>query len=76
MSLIISGTTNSGIALLDNPVTVTVTGYVNNSTGALTSALQGAAGVPYTITNAGLLAGTNNGIAISPGGTVTNTVLG
>ena len=77
MSLIISGTTSTGVSLVtgDNPVSITSSGYVNNTAGG-NYGIAGPAGTAWTVTNAGTIAGKNGAVSLAAGGAVTNQITG
>jgi hypothetical protein len=76
MSLIISGTTATGVTLAsgNSPVTITATGYLSNTGGNY--ALFGPAGTTWRVTNAGGIAGMVFGIYLKAPGTIVNKVTG
>jgi T5SS/PEP-CTERM-associated repeat protein len=77
MSLIISGTTSTGVTLApgNDPVSIGAAGYLNNSTNGLI-ALVGPTGTAWNVLNAGVIAGRSEGIDLYSAGTVTNRVAG
>jgi hypothetical protein len=77
MALIISGTTSTGVSLVsgDNPVSITSSGYVSNTSGNY--AISGPSGTAWTITNAGTIAGKTDGISLAAtGALVANQITG
>src|ERR1700733_2410217 len=78
MSLIISGTTSTGVSLVtgDNPVSITSSGYVNNNTSG-NYGIAGPSGTAWTVTNAGTIAGKNGAVSIAAtGAVVANQITG
>ena len=63
MSLIISGTTSTGVTLVaaNSPVTITASAYLTNNVSG-TNAVYGNTGSALIITNAGQIAGQSNGV--------------